>query len=107
MNDYIICYVYSSGMLLKQSQVNLALFTVYIYIYCIYINIFESRERRGRGLKCRGIRVFNNKIKQNNKNHPEGEKQAEDWCTVKHDTLYERHTKDNGSAEDYRPQEVK
>ncbi len=31
-------------------------------------------ERWGRGLKCRGIRVFNNTIKQKNKNHPEGEK---------------------------------
>ncbi len=34
---------------------------------------------------------FNNKVKQmNNKNHPEGEKQAgrraEDWSTVKHET---------------------
>ncbi len=37
------------------------------------------------------IRFFNNKVKQmNNKNHPEGEKQAgrqaEDWSTVKHET---------------------
>ncbi len=36
--------------------------------------------------------IFNNKMKQmNNKNHPEGEKQAgrqaEDWSTVKHETL--------------------
>ncbi len=34
------------------------------------------------------FRVFNNKVKQKNKNHPEGEKQAgrqaEDWSTVKH-----------------------
>ncbi len=37
------------------------------------------------------FRVFDNKVKQmNNKNHPEGEKQAgrqaEDWSTVKHET---------------------
>ncbi len=36
------------------------------------------------------IRFFNNKVKQKNINHPEGEKQAgrkaEDWSTVKHQT---------------------
>ncbi len=44
-------------------------------------------ERWGRGLKCRGNQGFNNKMKQKNINHPEGEKQAgkaEDWSTVKH-----------------------
>ncbi len=36
-----------------------------------------SDERWGRGLKCRDFRVFNNKVQQmNNKNYPEGEKQA-------------------------------
>ncbi len=43
--------------------------------------------RWGRGLKCRGNQGFNNKMKQKNINHPEGEKtsrQAEDWSTVKH-----------------------
>ncbi len=61
--------------------------------WIVRLRWFLSRERWGRGLKCRGIRVFNNTIKQKIKNHPEGEKtsrQAEDWCTVKHDTLYER-----------------
>ncbi len=34
------------------------------------------QERWGQGLKCRGNQGFNNKIKQKNINHPEGEKQA-------------------------------
>ncbi len=54
---------------------------------------------------------FNNTMKQmNNKNYPEGEKQAsrqaEDWSTVKHETLTQRrHMKDNGSAQDCRHKE--
>ncbi len=66
------------------------------YVYQLYL--IWSRDRWGQGLKCRGMRVFYNKIKQKNKNHPEGEKnkqagrQGEDWCTVKHDTLYQKHT---------------
>ncbi len=56
------------------------------------------------------FRVFNNKVKQKNKNYPEGEKQAsrqaEDWSTVKHVTLTRRrHMKDNGSAQDCRHKE--
>ncbi len=50
------------------------------------------------------------KLNKRTKKHPEGEKtsrQAKDWCTVKHDTLYQRYTKDNGSAQDCRHQEAK
>ncbi len=36
----------------------------------------NCQERGGRGLKCRGNQGFNNKIKQKNINHPEGEKQT-------------------------------
>ncbi len=41
------------------------------------IMVSMSGERWGRGLKCRDLGFFNHKVKQmNNKNHPEGEKQA-------------------------------
>ncbi len=55
---------------------------------------------------------FNNKIKQRRtKTTPKGKnkqasRQAEDWNTVKHETLTRRrHMKDNGSAQDCRHKE--
>ncbi len=45
------------------------------------VRVREEREMR-RGLRCRRMGLFNSKIKQINKNHPEGEKQAGRQRTV-------------------------
>ncbi len=54
--------------------------------------------------------VFNNKIKQSNKNHPKGDKQA-GRERERENSLHSQHnkhtTKDNRSAQDYRHQEAK
>ncbi len=59
----------------------------------VYAALFTSRMcqvRDGVEDSNAEIRFFNNKVKQKNINHPEGEKQAgrkaEDWSTVKHQT---------------------
>ncbi len=50
---------------------------------------------------------FNNKMKQmNNKNHPEGEKQAGRRLEHSQHETHMRHTKDNGSAQDCRHKET-
>ncbi len=72
---------------------------------------FMSREMRSR-TQMQRIVSFNNKIKQRRtKTTPKGKnkqasRQAEDWNTVKHETLTRRrHMKDNGSAQDCRHKE--
>ncbi len=49
---------------------------------------YICQVRWGRGLKCRGNQGFNNKIKQKNINHPEGEKQAGRQKTGTQSTSY-------------------